>query len=221
MSAIKLDIRQLPARQKACRCRPIRARMRLASTCSRRFRKTRRWCSRPASTRWCRRACDRASRGFEAQVRPRSGLAAKHGVTVLNSPGTIDADYRGEIQVHPDQSRRGTVRDSPRRAHRADGDRAGGAGANSMPSIRCPRPAAAAAVLGRPDAESVDSIRAKSLPAAPHSRFFAQRSLRSRSGLLPLDFAWRYLRLIRAGGENAGRGIVRSSRPFLGQSCQA
>lgn len=38
-------------------------------------------------------------RGFEAQVRPRSGLAAKHGVTVLNSPGTIDADYRGNIGV--------------------------------------------------------------------------------------------------------------------------
>ena len=37
--------------------------------------------------------------GSEAQVRPRSGLAAKHGVTVLNSPGTIDADYRGEISV--------------------------------------------------------------------------------------------------------------------------
>jgi dUTP pyrophosphatase len=37
--------------------------------------------------------------GFEAQVRPRSGLAAKHGITVLNSPGTIDADYRGEIRV--------------------------------------------------------------------------------------------------------------------------
>ncbi|MCH7711275.1 MAG: dUTP diphosphatase [Proteobacteria bacterium] len=37
--------------------------------------------------------------GFEAQVRPRSGLAAKHGVTVLNSPGTIDTDYRGEIRV--------------------------------------------------------------------------------------------------------------------------
>ena len=35
--------------------------------------------------------------GYEAQVRPRSGLAAKHGVSVLNSPGTIDADYRGEI----------------------------------------------------------------------------------------------------------------------------
>jgi len=37
--------------------------------------------------------------GFEAQVRPRSGLAAKHGVTVANAPGTIDADYRGEIGV--------------------------------------------------------------------------------------------------------------------------
>ena len=37
--------------------------------------------------------------GYEAQVRPRSGLAFKHGVTVLNSPGTIDADYRGEIGV--------------------------------------------------------------------------------------------------------------------------
>lgn len=37
--------------------------------------------------------------GFEAQVRPRSGLALKHGLTVLNSPGTIDADYRGEIGV--------------------------------------------------------------------------------------------------------------------------
>ena len=37
--------------------------------------------------------------GFEAQVRPRSGLALKQGLTVLNSPGTIDADYRGEVQV--------------------------------------------------------------------------------------------------------------------------
>ena len=45
--------------------------------------------------------------GFEAQIRPRSGLAAKHGVTVLNAPGTIDADYRGEVGVilinHGDQ----------------------------------------------------------------------------------------------------------------------
>ena len=37
--------------------------------------------------------------GFEAQVRPRSGLASKHGVTVLNAPGTIDSDYRGEVKV--------------------------------------------------------------------------------------------------------------------------
>ncbi len=38
-------------------------------------------------------------KGFEIQVRPRSGLAAEHGVTVLNTPGTIDADYRGEIKI--------------------------------------------------------------------------------------------------------------------------
>lgn len=38
-------------------------------------------------------------KGYEAQIRPRSGLAFKHGLTVLNSPGTIDADYRGEIRV--------------------------------------------------------------------------------------------------------------------------
>jgi dUTP pyrophosphatase len=37
--------------------------------------------------------------GYEAQIRPRSGLALKHGLTVLNTPGTIDADYRGEIQI--------------------------------------------------------------------------------------------------------------------------
>ncbi len=37
--------------------------------------------------------------GYEAQIRPRSGLALKHGITVLNTPGTIDADYRGEIKV--------------------------------------------------------------------------------------------------------------------------
>lgn len=46
--------------------------------------------------------------GYEAQIRPRSGLAFKHGITVLNSPGTIDADYRGELKVllinHSDNS---------------------------------------------------------------------------------------------------------------------
>ena len=38
-------------------------------------------------------------KGYEAQVRPRSGLALKHGITVLNTPGTVDADYRGELMV--------------------------------------------------------------------------------------------------------------------------
>ena len=43
--------------------------------------------------------CVELPEGHEMQIRPRSGLAAKHGITVLNSPGTIDADYRGEIKV--------------------------------------------------------------------------------------------------------------------------
>jgi dUTP pyrophosphatase len=43
--------------------------------------------------------CIALPEGYEAQVRPRSGLAAKHGVTCLNSPGTVDADYRGELKV--------------------------------------------------------------------------------------------------------------------------
>ena len=38
-------------------------------------------------------------KGYEAQIRPRSGLALKHGITILNSPGTIDADYRGEVMI--------------------------------------------------------------------------------------------------------------------------
>jgi len=38
-------------------------------------------------------------RGYEAQIRPRSGLASKHGITMINAPGTIDSDYRGEVQV--------------------------------------------------------------------------------------------------------------------------
>lgn len=54
--------------------------------------------------------------GFEAQVRPRSGLAAKQGITVLNSPGTVDADYRGEIKVI-------LVNLSNEKVHINDGDR--------------------------------------------------------------------------------------------------
>ncbi len=52
-------------------------------------------------------------------MRPRSGLALRHGITVLNSPGTIDSDYRGEVQVLLDQSRRQAFRHRARRAHRA------------------------------------------------------------------------------------------------------
>ena len=43
--------------------------------------------------------CVGLSPGYEAQIRPRSGLALRHGITVLNSPGTIDSDYRGEVQI--------------------------------------------------------------------------------------------------------------------------
>ena len=66
--------------------------------------------------------------GFEGQVRPRSGLAAEHGVTVLNAPGTIDADYRGELKVilvnHGDRA----VRDHAGHADRPARDRAGDRG---------------------------------------------------------------------------------------------
>ena len=48
---------------------------------------------------WCLLAFIALPEGFEAQVRPRSGLAIKKGITVLNSPGTIDADYRGEVCI--------------------------------------------------------------------------------------------------------------------------
>lgn len=49
--------------------------------------------------------CVEIASGFEMQVRPRSGLAAKHGVTVLNAPGTIDADYRGAVSSGPNHGR--------------------------------------------------------------------------------------------------------------------
>ena len=59
--------------------------------------------------------------GTEGQVRPRSGLAARHGVTVLNTPGTIDADYRGEVAVAPHQPRPSVIRGCARHADRAVG----------------------------------------------------------------------------------------------------
>ena len=61
--------------------------------------------------------------GSEGQIRPRSGLAVRHGVTVLNAPGTIDADYRGEIQVILINLGAETFVVRARHAHRAAGDR--------------------------------------------------------------------------------------------------
>ena len=55
--------------------------------------------STPLSAGMDLRAALSVPAGYEAQVRPRSGLAAKHGISIVNSPGTIDADYRGEIKV--------------------------------------------------------------------------------------------------------------------------
>ena len=65
--------------------------------------------------------------GYEAQMRPRSGLALKHGITCLNTPGTIDADYRGEVKVILINLGQEPFIDQTRRTHRANGDRAGDA----------------------------------------------------------------------------------------------
>ena len=65
--------------------------------------------------------------GYELQVRPRSGLALRHGLTVANAPGTIDSDYRGELQVLLANLGRERRDDHPRHAHRPAGRRAGGA----------------------------------------------------------------------------------------------
>ena len=67
--------------------------------------------------------------GYEVQVRPRSGLALKHGVTCLNTPGTIDSDYRGESEGDPGESGRHAVRRGARGADRTTRPRAGAAGA--------------------------------------------------------------------------------------------
>ena len=86
--------------------------------------------------------------GYEAQVRPRSGLALKHGVTVLNAPGTIDADYRGEVMRAARQSRRRAVRDHARHADRPARRRAGVARRARREPRRSTRPSAAAGGFG-------------------------------------------------------------------------
>ena len=128
--------------------------------------------------------------GYEAQVRPRSGLAAKHGVTVLNCAGHGGRGLSRRDRRAPDQPRRRAVHDPPRRAHRADGDRAGGARGTGSRRRRCPRPTAAAAVSVRPGAKCRQHQRirfTKNARSTVRSRIFSHTDLRSRSGLLPLD----------------------------------
>src|SRR5258707_182271 len=89
--------------------------------------------------------------GYEGEIRPRSGLALTHGITILNSPGTIDADYRGEIQVILANLGSATVTLAPgQRIARQSQARAAGGGARvGQPSRRRARPqGGAAAVAG-------------------------------------------------------------------------
>ena len=76
--------------------------------------------------------------GVEAQVRPRSGLALNHGVTVLNAPGTIDSDYRGEIKAILINHGDAALQDRARRQDRANGDRPPRTGRTCRESKPCP-----------------------------------------------------------------------------------
>jgi dUTP pyrophosphatase len=137
--------------------------------------------------------------GYEAQIRPRSGLAAKHGVTVLNAPGTVDADYRGEISVPlinhgdmPFQIRRGeriaqmvialVVRAEliPVAALSATERGSGGFGSTGRRSAQCSR-----------------CIFRKTCLREDLFPIFLHRDSRSRSGLLPTDSRWGYCHSIR------------------------
>ena len=64
--------------------------------------------------------CMAVPHGYEAEIRPRSGLASKHGITMINTPGTIDSDYRGTGLRAADQPRPRSLRHRARHAHRAD-----------------------------------------------------------------------------------------------------
>ena len=103
--------------------------------------------------------------GFEAQVRPRSGLAIKHGITVLNTPGTIDADYRGEVQVILVNLGRRTFHRHARHADRPDGGGAGHRGDGGRGRFR-----------GR-DVPCRRRFRFHRPLARPHMNFLSRRSL--------------------------------------------
>ena len=118
----------------------------------RRRRRAARSCSRRASRQAVPTGIALAlPEGIEAQVRPRSGLALKHGVTVLNAPGTIDSDYRGEVTVILDQSRRGALRDRARHEDRATRGRGACACRVERNDRTRIRPRAGAAASARPD----------------------------------------------------------------------
>ena len=96
---------------------------------------------------------------IEAQIRPRSGLALKHGITVLNTPGTIDADYRGEVKVMLVNLGAEPFAVDARHADRADGGGAGHARSRSIEVDRSTRPRAAAGGFGSTGAGGLDGDR--------------------------------------------------------------
>ena len=155
--------------------------------------------------------------GYEAQVRPRSGLAAKHGVTVLNSPGTVDADYRGEINVL--LINHGEAPFPIRRGERiAQMVIAPVVQAQLVPGRhRCRRPTAAAAASARPGAdqnsikntELVRKIRFRRFRRAFFTAGFAF-TIWTLTGRLPKGIL--STRFVHGGGKRRA-----CSRAFLGQ----
>ena len=137
--------------------------------------------------------------GYEAQVRPRSGLAAKHGVTVLNSPGTVDADYRGEISVL--LINHGEAPFPIRRGERI-------AQMVIAPVVQAELVAGGVAFGDRPRQRRFRLDRALELDQTRRNQFhkialqvpgiFSRADLRSRSGLLPVESRWGYSHSIRA-----------------------
>ena len=79
-------------------CRATRPRVRRGSICTPPWKRPRR-CSRASAPRSPRASRSRFRPGYEGQVRARSGLASKHGIALVNAPGTVDEDYRGEVHV--------------------------------------------------------------------------------------------------------------------------
>ena len=143
--------------------------------------------------------------GYEAQVRPRSGLAAKHGVTVLNSPGTVDADYRGEINVllinHGDAPF--PIRRGERIAQMVI---APVVQAELVPVVSLSATDRGSGGFG--STGTLNRLVKTTLNGNP--LIFSQPNLRSRSGLLPVDSRRGYSRPDSMhGGGSAGPAVVR------------